>query len=145
MAVTEEASRSQRRRWERGRKEVLRQYLPLLLARGARQRDPVLLDLAMDLLVPPLGQLTFVTFVGLAASLAAWHWGAHFAAWLWAGALAGIVIHVLRGWSLSGVGLSGLFDLARAPFYMCWKYTLWFRDRGRTPEQWVRTSREVGR
>jgi cellulose synthase/poly-beta-1,6-N-acetylglucosamine synthase-like glycosyltransferase len=144
MAVTEEASRSQRRRWERGRKAVLREYLPLLLRRSARQRDPILADLAVDLLIPPLGQLTLVTLIGLAASLAARSWGVHIAAWLWAAALAGTAVHVLRGWSLSGVGLAGLFDLARAPFYMCWKLTLWFRDKGRTPDQWVRTSREVG-
>jgi cellulose synthase/poly-beta-1,6-N-acetylglucosamine synthase-like glycosyltransferase len=144
MAVTEEASRSQRRRWERGRKAVLREYLTLLLRRSVRQRDAVLADLAVDLLVPPLGQLTFVTLAGLAASLVARHWGAHIAAWLWAAALAGTAVHVLRGWALSGVGVAGLFDLACAPFYICWKATLWFRDKGRAPDHWVRTSREVG-
>ena len=55
MVSGEKASRSQRRRWEGGRWAMTRQFGLPLLARGAcASATRVLLDLAMDLLVPPL-------------------------------------------------------------------------------------------
>jgi cellulose synthase/poly-beta-1,6-N-acetylglucosamine synthase-like glycosyltransferase len=143
MAVTEGASRSQRRRWERGRKALVRQHVPRLLELAWRRRDLCLLDLALDLIVPPIGQLVMVSTVGLALSVAAASFHVVVAPWLWALALFGILVHVLKGWSVSGVGISGLFDLLWAPVYLIWKLTLRFKDKGETPEEWVRTAREV--
>src|ERR1700678_2536054 len=54
MASTSSASRSQRRRWEGGRGTLARRHAPALLAAGFARRDLVLIDLATDLLVPPL-------------------------------------------------------------------------------------------
>ncbi len=144
MAVTEGASRSQRRRWERGRHALVREHVPALLREAWRRRDGTLLDLALDLMVPPLGQLLVVTVVGLGLSLLAVPSGVVVAAWLWAAALLGVVVHVLRGWAFSGVGLIGLRDLLWVPVYVVWKMTLRFSDKGRRPEEWVRTSREAG-
>jgi 1,2-diacylglycerol 3-beta-glucosyltransferase len=144
MAVTEGASRSQRRRWERGRKALVRQHVPRLLRAAWHRRDACLLDLAIDLIVPPIGQLVMVSGVGLLLSIAAaapLH--VVVAPWLWTASLAGILLHVLRGWSFSGVGIRGLLDLLWAPVYLIWKLTLRFKDRGRTPDEWVRTTREV--
>jgi 1,2-diacylglycerol 3-beta-glucosyltransferase len=143
MAVTEGASRSQRRRWELGRKALVRQHVPRLLEQAWRQRNPCLLDLALDLIVPPIGQLMMLGVVGLLVSIAASRLHVVVAPWLWAAALSGIVLHVLKGWQVSGVGIAGLFDLMWAPAYMIWKVTLRFRDKGETPEEWVRTTREV--
>jgi hypothetical protein len=143
MAVSEGDSRSQRRRWERGRKALVRQHVPLLLQQAWRRRDLCLLDLALDLIVPPIGQLVLISSVGLAVSLAAAPLQVVVAPWLWGAALCGILLHVIKGWSVSGVGISGLFDLLWAPVYILWKLTLRFRDKGKTPQEWVRTSREV--
>ena len=143
MAVTESASRSQRRRWERGRKALVRLHVPRLLALSWRRRDLCLFDLAMDLIVPPIGHLVMLSTLGLALSLAAVPFHVVLAPWFWAAALAGILLHVVKGWSISGVGIAGLFDLLWAPVYVIWKLGLRFRDRGETPEEWVRTSREV--
>jgi cellulose synthase/poly-beta-1,6-N-acetylglucosamine synthase-like glycosyltransferase len=144
MAVTEEASRSQRRRWERGRSALVREHVPKLLREAWRARDRRRLDMAIDLLVPPLGQLLTIAVVGLAASVALAAVGVFVAAWLWAASVAGIVLYVLRGWAFSGVGPTGLLDLMWAPVYVVWKMTLRFTDKGRRPEEWVRTTREVG-
>jgi 1,2-diacylglycerol 3-beta-glucosyltransferase len=144
MAVTESASRSQRRRWERGRQALVREHVPVLLKEAWRRRDGTLFDLALDLMVPPLGQLLVVTVVGLGLSLLALAFGVGVPAWLWAAAFLGLVLHVLRGWAFSGVGLIGLRDLLWVPAYVVWKMTLRFSDKGRRPEEWVRTSREVG-
>jgi 1,2-diacylglycerol 3-beta-glucosyltransferase len=143
MAVSEGASRSQRRRWERGRKALVRAHVPTLLKEAVRRRDLTQLDLALDLLVPPIGQLVVFATAGLAVSLAATWFHAMLAPWFWAAALLGIVLHVLQGWRFSGVGIAGLFDLLWAPVYVVWKLSLRFKDRGETPQEWVRTSREV--
>ncbi len=142
MATTEQTARSQRRRWERGRQALIREHVPMLLREAWRRRDPVLLDLAIDLVVPPLGQLLLVTLGGLGVSLVLAREGV--APWLWSASLLGIVVHVLRGWSFSGVGAKGLRDLLWAPVYVIWKLTLRFSDRGKKPEEWVRTTREAG-
>ena len=140
MAVSDGAAGTQRRRWERGRQALVRQHVPQLLAQAWRTRDVRLVDLALDLLVPPLGQLSMVIAVGLAISGIA---GLPVATALWGAALAGIVVYVLRGWALSGVGIAGLADLMWAPVYVAWKLMLRVRDKGREPKEWERTIREA--
>jgi cellulose synthase/poly-beta-1,6-N-acetylglucosamine synthase-like glycosyltransferase len=140
MAVSDGAARTQRRRWERGRQALVRQHVPQLIARAWRTRDARLLDLALDLLVPPLGQLSMVIAVGLAISGIA---GLPVATAVWGAALAGIVVYVLRGWALSGVGIAGLADLMWVPVYVAWKLMLRVRDKGREPKEWERTIREA--
>src|SRR4029453_7304111 len=120
MAVTEHASRSQRRRWERGRQALVRQHVPALLTQALRRRDATLLDLALDLLVPPIGQLLVAAAAGFALSVLAMPLGIAVAPWLWGAALVGIAVHVFIGWAHSGVGLIGLRDLLWAPVYMLW-------------------------
>jgi 1,2-diacylglycerol 3-beta-glucosyltransferase len=143
MAVSEGASRSQRRRWERGRKALIREHVPQLIATAWRRRDARLLDLALDLLVPPLGQLVVLTVAGLAISLGAIAFGAVIAPWLWATATLAITAYVGRAVAFSGMGLAGVVDLLWAPVYIVWKLTLRLGDRGRKPEEWVRTTREA--
>ena len=144
MAVSESASRSQRRRWERGRKDLIRAHVGSLLVQAFSRRDLKLLDLALDLLVPPIAQLVLLSAAGIALTLAAGTaFPLRFAPFAWGAAFGGIVIHVLRGWSLAGVGPAGLLDLLWAPVYVIWKLTLRFRDHGKSPEEWVRTTREV--
>ena len=144
MAVTEHASRSQRRRWERGRKALVRAHVRSLIGAAWRQRSALLLDLALDLIVPPIGTLALLSGAGLVmAVVAAATVGAAVAPWVWALTLFGIVLHVMTGWWISGVGSRGLLDLMWAPVYVIWKLTLRFSDKGRAPEEWVRTKREV--
>jgi cellulose synthase/poly-beta-1,6-N-acetylglucosamine synthase-like glycosyltransferase len=143
MAAGEGASRSQRRRWERGRKALVREHAPRLFAEAWRRRDASLLDLALDLIVPPLGQLAAASAVGLLLSLLAVVIGVVVAPWLWAFSLVGILGYVVRGVFFSGLGMAGFIDLLWAPVYVVWKLTLRFSDRGRKPEEWVRTTREA--
>lgn len=143
MAASEHASRSQRRRWERGRQALVRAHVPRLLRMAWSRRDPVLLDLACDLVVPAIAQLVCIGAVGFGLALIALAYGASVAPWLWGLSLLGILAHVLKGWAFSGVGLAGLFDLLWAPVYVLWKLTLRLGDRGHKPEEWVRTTREA--
>lgn len=143
MVAGEHASRSQRRRWEGGRWLMARTWGARLLRLALARRDRVLLDLALDVLVPPLATVVAVTVAGLAASVA---WAVHRgeagpAVWLWAFSLAALTGYVARGWRLSGTGLRGLLDLACAPAYIAWKAALALRRAPRVPAEWVRTSR----
>lgn len=142
MVSGEPAARTQRQRWEDGRFHLVRsKTLPLLQAAMGRGGG-VCLDLALDLLVLPLSYVAVnVAVLIVLAGVALW-WEASMEIWLWLGLGCGIslLLYVLRGWQLSGVGLRGLVDLVRAPFFVFWKVLLMLRPRGSA--EWVRTKRE---
>jgi 1,2-diacylglycerol 3-beta-glucosyltransferase len=145
MVSTEKASRSQRRRWEDGRRQILRTHGRPLLAAGLRRRDGLSLDLAMDVLVPPLSTVAGLVAAGMMVSAPlAWTLGGSSAsaavAWLCALCLSG---YVARGWWLSGSGARGLVDLLFAPAYVAWKVALKLRRPANRPGEWVRTTRET--
>ncbi len=141
MASSEKTARSQRQRWEQGRFQVVRHSTPTLLRAGLVRRSGVCLDLACDLLVPPLSYLVLnIVALGLAAGvLTLWDPAARFWAW-WATAFAAVVVlHVLRGWQVSGMGAKGLLALAHVPGFILWR--LWLL-LSRKSTEWVRTERE---
>jgi cellulose synthase/poly-beta-1,6-N-acetylglucosamine synthase-like glycosyltransferase len=144
MPGGERAGRTQRRRWEEGRRSMVRLHARRLLVRGLQERDPLALDLALDLLVPPLATLAVATALGLAASVAL-SWGVGHvvpAGWAWAGCALGLLGYGLRAWQLSGTGLRGLASLGYAPVYIGWKIVLLARRPSRAAGEWVRTARE---
>ncbi len=142
MVTGEEASRTQRRRWEDGRRQMLRSRLVPLLKVAARPGGGVCLDLVLDLLVPPLsyGVLNVAALIVLAGI--AMLWDPSQGLWLGVGVACGasLVLYVLRGWQLSGVGLRGLVDLLRVPAFVTWKLMLMLRAHDAST--WVRTKRE---
>lgn len=147
MPATSASARSQRQRWEVGRQGIARAHAPRLLRRAWRERSPLLLDLALDLLVPPVSTLALACAVGLGACALAIAAGAPLgiAPWLWGLSAAGLGAYVLRGWALSGLGPRGLLDLMAAPAYLAWRLLL-RRDRGAARAgEWVRTDRDPPR
>jgi cellulose synthase/poly-beta-1,6-N-acetylglucosamine synthase-like glycosyltransferase len=144
MVSGETASRSQRRRWEGGRRQMALLHGPRLLELALRKRDRVLLDLACDVLVPPLAEVAVATGAGLLLSLLAaqraHQWIA--AASLFSWSAIALIAYVLRGWSLSGTGARGLLDLGMAPLYVIWKSSLALRRKQHAQGVWVRTHRE---
>jgi cellulose synthase/poly-beta-1,6-N-acetylglucosamine synthase-like glycosyltransferase len=142
MVSGEAAARTQRQRWEKGRFQLIRsRILPLLKAAG----DPdgkVCLDLALDLLVPPLSYVAVNVAVLIVLAGIALLWDSSAEIGLWLGLICGLclLLYVLRGWQLSGVGVRGLMDLARVPSFVLWKVLLMLRARGSA--EWVRTKRE---
>ncbi|HWE25798.1 MAG TPA: glycosyltransferase family 2 protein [Myxococcales bacterium] len=136
MVSESRSAASQRRRWEQGRASLSRQLLLPLLRNAFARRSLLLLDAAVDLLVPPLSSLVLALAAGLGVALFA-----SAPAWPWLAGLAFVAIYVARGWSLSGLGFSGLRALAWTPFYVMWKVSKVSRA---TPTEWVRTAREAG-
>lgn len=134
MVSSGSAAAPQRRRWEGGRAALARAAALPLLRDAARARSLLLLDLALDLLVPPLTTLSLFCAAGLACAALA---GAPL--WPWALTLACLAAYVARGWQLSGLGASGLRAAAWAPVYVAWKL---FAARGAGRGAWTRTARE---
>ena len=143
MMVSEEhAARTQRRRWEDGRFQLIRsQTLPLLRA-AAGAGGGVCLDLALDLLVLPLSYVAVNIAVLIVLASVALLWEPSMDVWLSLGFACGAILlmYVLRGWQLSGVGMRGLVDLVRAPFFVAWKLLVMLRAHAST--EWIRTKRE---
>jgi hypothetical protein len=135
------AAGRQRQRWESGRFELVRGQLPALLAAAVQRPSKVCLDLALELLTPPLSYVALGACLLLAGNAGAWLAGLLGAGWpiLAVIACALIATHVLRGWQLSGVGLRGLLDLLRVPFFIAWRVVVALRPK---PRDWVRTDRE---
>jgi len=106
MVTTAGASRSQRRRWEGGRAQLARRHGARLLGEGLRRRSPLLLDLAADLLVPPITYVALAVIAGLAVSVA-WATLGPGAIWVMAPWCAGAVcfaVYVVRGAWMARVG-----------------------------------------
>ena len=144
MVAGAAGSESQRKRWEQGRRELLKQFLPQLIGRGVRELDGVLLDLACDMLVPPLATVAVYTGAGLTAALGAVTAGMAGPVVLlpWLGSVTGLTIYVGRGVSMSKRGAQVFLDLAHVPEYVLWKISLKLR-RKRTPDgEWIRTARQ---
>ena len=143
MVSSEKASRSQRRRWEDGRREIRRKYALPLLVSAVRRRDRILLDLAIDLLVPPLAVVAAAVGAGLAGaallSLSAGH--VLFALYVWAACAVFLSVYVVRGIWLANMGIRGVLALLYAPVYVAWRIVLPFLGGGERRE-WVRTPRE---
>lgn len=143
------ASESQRRRWEDGRAKLKREVLPAVVKDALRTRSLLLLDLAMDLLVPPLSTVALLVTAGVVVEavrvvvVVVVAGGAVDA--VTALALVPSVclaLYVVRGMQLSGLGLRSVVVLAKAPAYVAWK--VWLKLRGnKKSDAWVRTAREA--
>jgi cellulose synthase/poly-beta-1,6-N-acetylglucosamine synthase-like glycosyltransferase len=144
MVASERIARSQRQRWEDGRLQLIGTHAWPLLVRALRQRSALCLDLGLDLLLLPLSYvvLNVVALTVLSAFALALQWAPVSFLWIPVSCWVILAVHIGRGWQLSGVGVRGLLDLARAPWFLIWKVCLTLSPRSR--KGWTRTGREVG-
>lgn len=137
-------ARKQRQRWEDGRLQLIRSRTIPLLRAALRQPSLVCLDLALDLLVPPLSSvfinIAFLILIAGAVSLRQHEMPAGL--WIGQACAASLILYVLRGWQLSGLGRQGLLDLACAPMFVVWKMQAMLGRRQSTG--WISTKREGG-
>jgi hypothetical protein len=144
MVSSEQAARSQRRRWELGRFALARDLALPLLREALSPRSPILFDLALDLLVPPLSFLALFIAAGAGAcalvAAASGEWPAAIVPWLASAAF--VFAYVVRGWVLSGIGLRGLQAALHLPRYVIWKAMVISQPPQGSGVEWVRTARE---
>ena len=140
-------AKSQNVRWEQGRLETIRRYVPQLwraartaMAQGRWRQTTVLLDGIAEHLIPPFSILIGMTGV---AFMLAWLSGAT-GARLTAGSLfLGELLYLVAGMALVGAPGAAYRALVYAPFFLIWKIWLYLRVLfGRERQGWVRTARE---
>jgi len=122
---------------------MAKRHAVALLTRAIKERNRLLADLAMDVLVPPLSLLVVATVVGAAASaaLAVATMRLNAALLLFGASGVFLFAYVARGWQVSGTGARGLATLGYAPLYVAWKATLRLRRSGKGRDKWIRTAR----
>ena len=137
------AAAQQQLRWEGGKAHLARTWIPRLLRAAMRERRLGLLELALELAVPPLGFLTAAVAVGAIGSGALVVVGAvrPWAFWPWLAALATIPGYVLVGLAAADAPGEVYAALVRAPVLVVRKLpalasVLRFRS-----DSWVRTER----
>ncbi len=150
MPATLEASRSQHERWERGRSDVARRYLPRLVTRAVRGGPPdrvACVDATLDQLMPPVSVVLAGTAVWAGASMVAAPLLKSRAATRHRRAAVlvatAIAAHVLSSLRMVGASASVYRSLLRTPQMLAWKARLWVRvlTKERDAVRWVRTQR----
>lgn len=134
------SSHSQHARWEAGRRQLIRTYVPRMLRRGLRERDLRMTMAAVDRLVPPITILTPATLLALVVGAVA---GAGAQTVVAAVLLALQLLWVIGGLALARAPSAVWRALAAAPALVAWKLVLRVEDAvGRRPTHWLRTTRD---
>lgn len=149
MPTTLEASRTQHERWERGRVEMARTFVPRLVSRAVRGGPAgrvAYADAAADQLLPPFSLVVVATAAGAAVSaavaLVAPSPRARRRLALTLAAAAVQAVHVLASLRMVDAPPAVYRALASAPRLVLWKLGLWGRVvRGPGDVAWVRTAR----
>ena len=149
MPIDLEAARTQNERWELGRLQLARRYIPTLMRRSLQSASThrvALADATLDQLVPPLSVLaagTALAAVG-AATIGAGvqDRGRRGGILVVTCSAAALAFHVLGGLRLAGSTRSTYTALLHAPRLVAWKVALWLRMVLRPRNvKWERTAR----
>jgi exopolysaccharide biosynthesis WecB/TagA/CpsF family protein len=139
------AAAGQRARWEGGRLHIARTWLWRIAVAALVRPDPSLLDLALDLAVPPLTVLLLVASAGVAGSVLLVSTGT-VSTWVavpWLVGLAALPLYVVLGLRAGGAELSVRELLAGAGGFVVGKLGVYARLlRGHDAQRWNRTDRE---
>ena len=133
------AAQTQNERWERGRIEMIKSYVPGLIREGLRGRNFLLLDAAIEQLIPPFSVVAGLSGIALLLSLLL-RSGPAIA--LAMAIIAGQVIYIFSGLAMARAPFSVYKSLLFAPLFLAWKSVLYGRLLlGIKPRDWVRTAR----
>ncbi len=139
MPTSLKQAQSQQMRWERGRLDLVRQYVPQLLREALRRRDGALFDAAMEMLTPPLSVLAgLVVLCCMSATLLPSLIGLGLGLAL----LAELSAYILIGLRLARLPRAAYRSLLFAPAYILWKLWVYLAALAAPgTRRWVRTSR----
>jgi hypothetical protein len=90
-----------------------------LIRQAIRKGDRVLVDVAFDMIVPPLSYVALASLAGItSAGIAVMLGGASpYVLVPWTASAAMLAAYVARGVALSGTGSKGFVDLKASPFF----------------------------
>lgn len=136
------ASQSQNERWEKGRMEMVRRFVPKLFGASLRKQSFLLFDAAVEQLIPPFSVVAGASIAVLLAALAL---QSPIGIALATAIVLGQVIYVFAGLALARAPWSTYKALFFAPMFMGWKLWLYIRLLlGVKPRAWIRTARNDG-
>jgi cellulose synthase/poly-beta-1,6-N-acetylglucosamine synthase-like glycosyltransferase len=144
-----DAARTQNERWEKGRIDLARRYVPRLLRSLPRARGRRLahVDAVLDHLTPPLSVVVAGGLAGGALSTATMLAGRRSGRALivvHAAAVGVVAAHAVVGLVTAGADRRHIRALASAPAQVAWKVRLWVSMLlGRRDVEWVRTRRNA--
>ena len=143
MPGTLKSATTQNVRWESGRLQAARTYIPHLAQKLASRRSFLFFDAMMEHLIPPTAMVVLAVAGCLALAvlpgLISGKWGL-FQAGLTL--LAGLGVYILAGLWMVKAPPKVWLSLLYAPFYAFWKIILLGRILlGKQKQGWVRTER----
>lgn len=129
MPTTGAQSVTQRKRWEGGRYHLLFQTAPSLLKEGIRRKNPVLLDRAAELIIPPFAEMFAFPFLLMIVSFVA-RYAYHWQTALWYGVgfatlLLMQAVYLFGGMWIAKVPSNIAFSALCAPAYIVWKFAVY--------------------
>jgi 1,2-diacylglycerol 3-beta-glucosyltransferase len=139
MPSTLRAAQTQNIRWERGRQQMVRHYVPRLLRASLAKRSFMLFDAAVEQIIPPFSLVAAGSVLCLMGAVALQSL---------AGVLVGIflilgqAVHILAGLIVAGAPKKVYQALLYAPAFIAWKVWLYTRVLiGLDRKGWTRTAR----
>jgi 1,2-diacylglycerol 3-beta-glucosyltransferase len=142
MPSTLRGAQTQNVRWERGRLEQVRRYVPQLMRIAFERRSFLLFDAAVEQLIPPFSVIIGGTLALLPAAIVT---RARPATALGLALLAGEGVYSLTALVLARAPRSVYRALLYAPAFVAWKSWLYIRVlAGWDRSGWVRTARQAG-
>ena len=136
---TQEATNTQRARWEHGHLGMILSEAPNLLLEAIKTRNLHMFGLACDLIVPPLAVLTLMCLAVFVLSLIS---SSHLALLLSTILLIALTIAVLLAWLYFGRKIISFKQLCYAPMYMLIKIPLYIKFFFNRQVDWVRSKRD---
>ena len=135
-------AQTQTERWEQGRMEMIRRFVPGLLGQAVRRRSFLLFDAAVEQLIPPFSVVAGASGAVLLTALALRSpLGIAIATFI----VLGQSVYIFGGLALAHAPSEVYKSLLSAPVYVAWKIWLYVRLLlGLKPRSWVRTARNAG-
>lgn len=128
----------QRRRWEGGRFRLMAHYVPRLILAALHKPRLLLLGLLLELLTPPLTVAVSINVLwGVGSLLRGWYGAFGYAALC----LVGSGVYVATSLCLVRAPRQVWIALLQAPFFITWKFVVYFGLILRPEKNWVRTAR----
>jgi cellulose synthase/poly-beta-1,6-N-acetylglucosamine synthase-like glycosyltransferase len=145
MPLKSENARSQRERWEEGRKDITKSYSKIFLKDSFKNRSLAFFDVFIDLITPPFVNTMLIISLLLVASfsLSFIFPATVIYTYIWGVFLLIGFVHLLLGLRLVHADRDLYKSVLYIPIYVIWKVKVivktLFSDK---PKAWVRTSRE---
>ena len=136
---SDEATNSQRARWEHGHLSVILNEAPKLIFGALKKLNIQMLGMAFDLLVPPLAMLTMLCGLVFVLSMIV---GGHLSQLLAAVLMVCLFVAVMLAWVVFGQHIIRFSQLCYAPIYALIKIPLYIKFFVNRQVEWVRSKRD---